>query len=195
MKQNEYIPQFEDVDINETKISTKTNKCKICNKESISLHKGICFDCREKSKNNISLSNIIACPDWDLFCNYNESVRKKSTLPIGVGLLWLLLGKPLLKYGYSGLIILYGIVELGFSIFFLSFEQLLLSIILLTLGFLLYKRKIKKDFKKFEKYNNAFVFVYNSTHWDCPCCKAQNTKLVHCKQCGVLPIFKEKNKI
>lgn len=185
-KKQEYVPQF-DLDCLPDNSKIKYKTCQKCGKQSVSLHDGVCFDCRQKQNatNAKEKASAKAKPDEQLFNQWNDQKTEKNTTPFLMGLLW----KPIRKYGVAAIFIANGLVwllnstvEIGYGV---------IGIISLILGIVLIGIFKKLRHNKFVKFNSQEVDVSYGSTWICPSCDTVNDKLQHCEKCGVLPKFKQ----
>ena len=130
-KEKIYIPQFEDIDEPIENNEKKIQRCVKCNKESVSLHNGVCFECRQKitrSTNNINKEKKNA-PNEELYNRYREEIISNRTFLRPAILLFIL--KPFLKYGISLILLINGIF---FIVSAFSNEYIENSIVLFIIG-------------------------------------------------------------
>ncbi len=206
-KNEEYIPQFNYDDLPVNEIEKKLSKCNNCGKESVSLHQGVCFECRQKQIYNTNISNKIKenknSANENLYNQYREEVISNRTRPLLFGLIW----RPLIKYGFPAFFIADGIIFILWTIpsaleiaktsnsilssIILFAFLILIGIALITIGILSIKFRKKIRHKKFEKFNKSVVKVSDYGSWECPSCRFVNDRIGHCERCGVLPILQK----
>ncbi len=165
--------------------------CKLCGKKTVSLHKGVCFACRENSGSEDEKARGVADIDLHL-----EWIENKSRRYGRMGsLLWRLISKPMAKYGWAVwwfyiafLFLLTGLSDAVYSgDGIIIVYSLMFTISLLVAGIFNVVYIRKRRIKKFYKYCNSTVVFTEDYGWKCPCCKTYNLGTTRCDVCGVLP--------
>ena len=163
--------------------------CLVCGKPAVSIHKGVCFYCREKNATYES-------DEQKGFDKYLDWVETKSEMSVKwwCGLIF----RPLSKYGFAVLwfdfavlllIILLGMVLSGNltnapAITMIIF-CLLITSILAGIFNIVYVNKHR--ITKYNQYCLMKVVDYGDRGWTCPCCKEQVLYKKECNNCGVAP--------
>lgn len=200
-KDGKYIPQFDFDNIKETEHELQT--CKKCGKQGkyLGLDKnGLCFDCREESKNKQEC-NMRLYPDWDKFNEYQRNKRprdndgntcdsaKSNMLFFAFGAFY---SFELWIYCliWSAIVLILLTLMFAASYFFKSTIPAIVIFIIFIISIVaFYLTGESRRRKRFDKYNNMKIEI-SDDEWICPCCKKSNIGKKHCECCGVLPHFK-----
>ena len=190
-KNEEYVPQFADFDFND---SIDSGKCLLCGNVSNSLQNGMCVKCKNKSEIMEKITSRKK-PDYDIYRKFSKKANINKAHSVSGLIVY-----PLFKYGYASIwfslavssvifLLLEGdSLDLGITIF-----SSILVIIFLCLGLLHIHVQNKKEYKKFQKFNDMNVKIFNESSWVCPCCNSINEKLSCCENCGVFPKLYNEN--
>ena len=183
--------QFEKNEENqEVRRTRQLESCLVCGKPAVSIHKGVCFYCREK--NAAYESN--EPKGFDKYLDWLET-KAEMNVKWWCGLVFRPIAR---KYGFVVLwfdfavlilMILLGMILSGqltnTADIMLIIFCLIVPLVLAGVLNILYIKKHR--ITKYNRYCLTKVVDYGNRGWTCPCCKEQVLYEKECSNCGVVP--------